>query len=38
MFAAAFGATLFIATLSFYWLEKPIINLKDKLFRVSSSS
>ena len=37
MFMAAMGATLLIATLSFYLLEKPIINLKDKLFRVSSS-
>jgi peptidoglycan/LPS O-acetylase OafA/YrhL len=37
MFIAAFSATLLIATLSFYLLEKPIINLKDKLFRVSSS-
>jgi len=37
MFIATFSATLLIATLSFYLLEKPIINLKDKLFRVSSS-
>ncbi len=31
---ASMGATLIIASLSFYLLEKPIINLKDKLFRV----
>jgi len=37
MFVAALGTTLIVATLSFYLLEKPIINLKDKLFRVSSS-
>ncbi len=37
MFVIAMGATLLVATLSFYLLEKPIINLKDKLFRVSSS-
>jgi peptidoglycan/LPS O-acetylase OafA/YrhL len=37
MFVASFGATLLIATLSFYLLEKPIINLKDKIFRVSPS-
>lgn len=36
MFVAAMGATLLIATLSFYLLERPIINLKDKLFHVSS--
>jgi peptidoglycan/LPS O-acetylase OafA/YrhL len=36
MFIASMGATLLIATLSFYFLEKPIINLKDKIFRVSS--
>jgi peptidoglycan/LPS O-acetylase OafA/YrhL len=36
MFIAAMGTTLLIATLSFYLLEKPIINLKDKLFRVTS--
>ncbi len=34
MFIAAMGATLLIATLSFYLLERPIINLKDKFFRV----
>lgn len=37
MFVVAMGTTLLIATLSFYLLEKPIINLKDKFFRVSSS-
>jgi peptidoglycan/LPS O-acetylase OafA/YrhL len=37
MFVAALGTTLIVATLSFYMLEKPIINLKEKLFRVSSS-
>ena len=37
MFVAAMGATLVAATLSFYLLEKPIINLKDKFFRVSPS-
>jgi peptidoglycan/LPS O-acetylase OafA/YrhL len=37
MFIVTMGATLLIATLSFYLLEKPIINLKDKIFRVSSS-
>lgn len=34
MFIAAMSATLVVASLSFYLLEKPIINLKDKLFRV----
>ena len=34
MFAAAMGSTLLIATLSFYLLEKPIIDLKDKFFRI----
>jgi peptidoglycan/LPS O-acetylase OafA/YrhL len=37
MFLASFGATLLVATVSFNLLEKPIIDLKDKLFRVSSS-
>jgi peptidoglycan/LPS O-acetylase OafA/YrhL len=37
MFVVSFGATLLIATVSFYLLEKPIINLKDRIFRVSSS-
>jgi peptidoglycan/LPS O-acetylase OafA/YrhL len=37
MFAAALGVTLIVASLSFHVLEKPIINLKDKLFRVASS-
>jgi peptidoglycan/LPS O-acetylase OafA/YrhL len=36
MFIASFGTTLLIATLSFYLLEKPITDLKDKIFRVSS--
>ena len=35
MFIASFGATLLIATLSFYLLEKPIMNLKDRLFSTS---
>jgi len=34
MFVAAMGSTLLIATLSFYLLEKPIIDLKDKFFRI----
>jgi peptidoglycan/LPS O-acetylase OafA/YrhL len=34
MFIAAMGSTALIATLSFYLLEKQIINLKDKLFHV----
>ncbi len=33
-FLASMGATIIVATLSFYLLEKPIINLKDKFFRV----
>jgi len=37
MFFAAMSATLLIATLSFYLLERPITNLKDRLFRVSST-
>ena len=37
MFVASFGATLLIATLSFYLLERPVTNLKDRIFRVSSS-
>jgi peptidoglycan/LPS O-acetylase OafA/YrhL len=37
MFVVTFSATLLIASLSFYLLEKPIINLKDKIFRVSTS-
>jgi peptidoglycan/LPS O-acetylase OafA/YrhL len=37
MFVVSFGATLLIATLSFTLLERPITNLKDKIFRVSSS-
>jgi peptidoglycan/LPS O-acetylase OafA/YrhL len=36
MFVIAMSATLLVATLSFYLLEKPIINLKDRMFRVSS--
>ena len=35
MFIASFGATLLIATLSFYLLERPIMNLKDRLFSTS---
>jgi len=38
MFIVTMSATLLIATLSFYLLEKPITNLKDKIFRVSPSS
>ena len=34
MTSAAMGATLVIASLSFYFLERPIINLKDRFFRV----
>jgi peptidoglycan/LPS O-acetylase OafA/YrhL len=37
MFIISFGSTLLIATLSFYLLERPMINLKDRIFRVSSS-
>ena len=37
MFAVAMSATVLIASLSFYLLERPITNLKDRLFRVSSS-
>jgi len=36
MFIVSMSATLLIATVSFYLLEKPITNLKDKIFRVSS--
>jgi peptidoglycan/LPS O-acetylase OafA/YrhL len=36
LFFMALGATLLVATLSFYLLEKPLIDLKDKLFRVHS--
>jgi peptidoglycan/LPS O-acetylase OafA/YrhL len=35
MFIAAFGATFLIATLSFYLLERPITNLKDRIFSTS---
>jgi peptidoglycan/LPS O-acetylase OafA/YrhL len=35
MFVASMGATLIVASLSFYLLEKPVINLKDKFFRVA---
>jgi peptidoglycan/LPS O-acetylase OafA/YrhL len=35
MFFAAMSATILVASLSFYLLEKPIINLKDKVFRIS---
>jgi peptidoglycan/LPS O-acetylase OafA/YrhL len=37
MFIVTMSATLLVATLSFYLLEKPVTNLKDRLFRVSSS-
>jgi peptidoglycan/LPS O-acetylase OafA/YrhL len=33
-FVASMGATLIIASLSFHLLEKPIINLKDKFFKI----
>ncbi len=36
MFLMAMGATLLVATVSFYLLEKPMIDLKDKFFRVRS--
>jgi peptidoglycan/LPS O-acetylase OafA/YrhL len=36
MFFVSFGATLLVAAVSFALLEKPITDLKDKLFRVSS--
>ncbi|MCA2002732.1 MAG: hypothetical protein LDL51_12770, partial [Chloroflexi bacterium] len=36
MFFVSLGATLLIASLSFHLFEKPITDLKDKLFRVSS--
>ncbi len=36
MFAVSMGATLIVASLSFYLLEKPVIDLKDKFFRVAS--
>ncbi len=35
IFIASFAATLLIATLSFYLLERPIMNLKDRLFSTS---
>jgi peptidoglycan/LPS O-acetylase OafA/YrhL len=37
MFFLALGATLTIASLSFYLLEKPLIDLKDRFFRVTDS-
>lgn len=36
MFFTAMSITLIIATVSFYMLEKPLIDLKDRFFRVSS--
>jgi peptidoglycan/LPS O-acetylase OafA/YrhL len=36
MYFFALGCTTFVATLSFYLVEKPINNLKDKFFSVSS--
>ena len=36
MFFVSFGATRLVATVSFYLLEKPITDLKDRLVRVSS--
>jgi peptidoglycan/LPS O-acetylase OafA/YrhL len=37
MFVVSLSATILIATISFYLLERPITNLKDRLFRVSSN-
>jgi peptidoglycan/LPS O-acetylase OafA/YrhL len=31
-FSAALGITVLISTLSYYWLERPILNLKDRFF------
>jgi peptidoglycan/LPS O-acetylase OafA/YrhL len=36
LYIFALGCTTFVATLSYYLIEKPINNLKDKLFSVSS--
>lgn len=36
MFVIAMSATLLTATLSYYILEKPLIDLKDRFFRVSA--
>lgn len=36
LYLFALGCTIFVATLSFYLIEKPINNLKDKFFSVSS--
>jgi peptidoglycan/LPS O-acetylase OafA/YrhL len=35
MFIASFGVTLLIASLSFYLFEKPITDLKDRIFSTS---
>jgi peptidoglycan/LPS O-acetylase OafA/YrhL len=37
-FFLSLGATILIASLSFYLLERPILNLKDRLFPVKTSS
>lgn len=37
VFFLSLAGTILIASLSFYLLEKPIINLKDRFFRVRSS-
>ena len=36
--AIALPATILIATLSYYFLEKPILNLKDRFFAWSKAS
>lgn len=36
MFVMAFGSTLLVASLSYHLLEKPLIDLKEKFFRVDS--
>ncbi len=36
LYLFALGSTTFVATLSYYLIEKPINNLKDKFFSVSS--
>jgi peptidoglycan/LPS O-acetylase OafA/YrhL len=36
MFVMTFGSTLLVASLSYHLLEKPLIDLKEKFFRVDS--
>jgi peptidoglycan/LPS O-acetylase OafA/YrhL len=36
MFLLALGSTLLVASLSFHLMEKPIIDLKDRFFRIGS--